>query len=44
VQGELLYAKDSKDEAEYQLYIMRRAADLAPYEHAKREFVFGKPA
>jgi hypothetical protein len=44
VQGELLYAKDSRDEAEYQLYIMRRAADLAPYEHAKREFVFGKPA
>jgi len=44
VQGELLYAKDPKDEAEYQLYIMRRTADLAPYEHAKRELVFGKRA
>ncbi len=32
VQGELLYAADETEEAEYQLYVMRRAADLYPFE------------
>ncbi len=32
VQGELLYAADETEEAEYQLYVMRRAADLYLFE------------
>jgi len=39
VQGELLFAKDDRYEAEYQLYIMRRAAELAPYERMKRNLI-----
>jgi hypothetical protein len=39
VQGELLYAADDRFEAEYQLYVMRRAADLAPYERMKRDLI-----
>jgi predicted nucleotidyltransferase len=31
VTGEILYMQDSSYEAEYQLYIMRLAADLLPY-------------
>jgi hypothetical protein len=41
VQGELLYAKDSTYEAEYQLYVMRGAADLMPYERMKRKMLLG---
>ncbi len=39
VEGELLYAKDDRYEAEYQLYIMRLAAELAPYERMKRDLI-----
>lgn len=42
VSGELLYAKDENFEAEYQLYIMRRAGDLMPYESLKKEMILGK--
>ncbi len=42
VTGEILYAKDSSLEAEYQLYIMRQAADLLPYERMKEEIIMGK--
>ena len=41
VRGEILYASDSTYEAEYQLYIMRMAADLLPYERAKQEMILG---
>jgi len=41
VVGEILYAKDSTYEAEYQLYIMRMAADLLPYEQAKQKMILG---
>ena len=41
VQGELLYANDETYEAEYQLYIMRRAADLMPYERMKQKLILG---
>jgi len=41
VLGEILYAKDSTYEAEYQLYIMRMAADLLPYEQAKQKMILG---
>jgi len=39
VEGELLYAEDDRFEAEYQLYIMRLAAELAPYERMKRDLI-----
>lgn len=42
VTGELLYAKNENFEAEYQLYIMRRAGDLLPYERLKKEMILGK--
>jgi predicted nucleotidyltransferase len=41
VQGELLYAEDPDFEAEYQLHVLRMAADLMPYERRKREMVLG---
>ena len=41
VQGELLYALDVNFEAEYQLYIMGRAADLMPYERLRQKAVLG---
>ncbi|MFO7867508.1 MAG: nucleotidyltransferase domain-containing protein [Candidatus Aminicenantes bacterium] len=41
VQGELLYAEDSTFEAEYQLYIMKRAAELAPFEKMKKRMILG---
>ena len=41
VLGEILYMKDSTYEAEYQLYIMRMAADLLPYEQAKQKMILG---
>ena len=42
VLGEILYAKDSTYEAEYQLYIMRMAADLLPHERAKQKMILGE--
>jgi predicted nucleotidyltransferase len=39
VEGELLYAADDRYEAEYQLYIMRLAAELAPYEKLKKDLI-----
>ena len=41
VQGELLYACDEDLEAEYQLYIMSRAADLMPFERLKQKTILG---
>jgi predicted nucleotidyltransferase len=35
--GELLWARDLRAEARYQLYAMRRAADLAPYARRQLE-------
>ena len=34
--NELLFAYDQVHEANYQLYVMRRAGDLAPFERARR--------
>lgn len=42
VQGELLYADNETHEAEYQLYIMRRAAELIRYERQKKTMVLGR--
>ncbi|MDL1956175.1 MAG: nucleotidyltransferase domain-containing protein [Candidatus Desulfofervidus auxilii] len=41
VKGELLYAKDLTYEAEYQLYIMRQAAELIHYERMKQKMILG---
>jgi hypothetical protein len=41
VTGEILYMQDSTYEAEYQLYIMRQAADLFPYEWMKQRMIMG---
>jgi predicted nucleotidyltransferase len=41
VTGEVLYRQDSTYEAEYQLYIMRQAADLLPYEQMKQRMIMG---
>jgi predicted nucleotidyltransferase len=41
VSGELLYARDAAHEVEYQLYIMRIAADLLPYEREKQKMIMG---
>ena len=41
VTGEILYMKNPTYEAEYQLYIMRIAADLLPYERMKEEMIMG---
>ncbi|MGC8720570.1 MAG: hypothetical protein ACP5TY_11250, partial [Thermodesulforhabdaceae bacterium] len=31
IRGELLYTKNPDDQAEYELFVLRRAADLMPY-------------
>jgi predicted nucleotidyltransferase len=41
VTGEILYMQDSTYEAEYQLYVMRMAADLLPYERVKQKMIMG---
>lgn len=41
VTGEILYTQDITYEAEYQLYIMKMAAELSPYEHMKKKMVMG---
>jgi predicted nucleotidyltransferase len=41
VTGEVLYRQDSTYEAEYQLYIMKMAADLLPYEQVKQRMIMG---
>lgn len=35
VKGELLYTSDPRAQAEHELYILRRAADLAPFARAR---------
>ena len=41
VTGEILYMQNPTCEAEYQLYIMRMAADFLPYERMKQEMIMG---
>jgi hypothetical protein len=37
IKGELLYRADAVREAEFELYVLRRAGDLAGYERERRE-------
>ncbi len=39
VRGPLLYATDTVAEAEYQLYVLRRAGDLAPFERQRLQMI-----
>lgn len=40
IRGEILYCKNQDNQAEHELFILRRAGDLAPYERTRREQVF----
>lgn len=39
VRGELLYTSDPVQEAEYELFVLRRAGDLAPWERERRKML-----
>jgi predicted nucleotidyltransferase len=42
ISGELIYCRDSTDQAEYELYVLRRAGDLAPFEYERRAHILGE--
>ena len=42
IRGERLYERDSYQADEYDLYILRRAGDLAPLEHERMALILGK--
>jgi predicted nucleotidyltransferase len=39
VSGELLYCADPTEQAEYELYVLRQAGDLMPFERERRELI-----
>jgi predicted nucleotidyltransferase len=39
IRGELLFTRDAREEAEYQLYVLRRAGDLVPWERQHRRML-----
>ena len=39
IRGNLLFCADSVDQAEYELFVLRRAGDLAPFERERQEIV-----
>jgi hypothetical protein len=41
VSGDLLFAGDADREAEFQLYVLRKAGDLAQVEHDRQAIVLG---
>jgi len=44
VSGELLYCADPDAQAEFELYALRRAADLAPFEFERRRMILEEGA
>jgi predicted nucleotidyltransferase len=44
VRGELLYVGNADVEAAYQLYVLRRAGDLAPFERARLQMILAGEA
>jgi predicted nucleotidyltransferase len=42
VRGERLYARDTYQADEFDLYILRRAGDLAPWEHERLALILGE--
>jgi hypothetical protein len=43
IRGERLFAKDGHEADEYELYVLRRAGDLAPLERERMALVLGEP-
>lgn len=41
IRGELLYAEDPIDQARYELFVLRRAADLLPFKKERLEMILG---
>ena len=41
IRGERLFAQDTTDADEYELYVLRRAGDLAPLERERLDFIYG---
>lgn len=39
VSGELLHCENPTDQAEYELYVLRRAGDLLPFERERRALI-----
>ena len=39
IRGNLLYCIDAVDQAEYELFVLRRAGDLAPFERERQEIM-----
>lgn len=39
IAGPCIYARDTDAQAEYELYVLRRAGDLAPFERARRRHI-----
>jgi hypothetical protein len=44
IRGERLYADDSYQADEYDLYVLRRAGDLAPLERERQALILGEPS
>ena len=44
VSGELLCCEDPTDQAEYELYVLRRAGDLLPFERERRRLILEQGA
>lgn len=44
VRGELLYTVDADEEARYQLFVLRRAGDLAPYKKERMRMILEEGA
>ena len=42
IRGERLYARDTYQADEYDLYVLRRAGDLAPLERERQALILGK--
>jgi hypothetical protein len=43
IRGERLFASDGHEADEYELYVLRRAGDLAPLERERMALVLGEP-
>jgi predicted nucleotidyltransferase len=42
IRGELLYCADSDAQAEYEIYVLRRAGDLAPFQRRRQELALSR--
>ena len=42
IRGELLYCSDRDAQSEHELYVLRRAGDLAPFQKAREELVLSR--